>query len=215
MDGPTTSAIFGVSFLGALFAILVSLLIVYTYVKHRLVPKLKRSFREFVEEVGPKAVFERANLDPAELMKELGISPAEAAVIAQQTGDTTAGGVRIVFTCEDHGRCAGCPKVLAQFEAIIRHQGEASFDEIERKCYARLLDQLKDDAQLPGESETDRQKRIAARVVDALIHEGFVATHARGVVWAIGKDDRATFAGWLSAARASCEKIVSQDKEVA
>ena len=45
MDGPSTSTIFGVSFLGALFAILASLLLVYTYVMLRLIPRIKRSFR--------------------------------------------------------------------------------------------------------------------------------------------------------------------------
>lgn len=140
MDGPSTSTIFGVSFLGALFAILAALLIVYTYVMLRLIPRIKRSFREFVEEIGPKAVFERANLDPVEVMQQLGVSPEAASAFAQQTG--TAGAVRIVFTCEDHGRCVGCPKVLAQFEAIIRHQGEDTFDEVERKCYVRLREKL-------------------------------------------------------------------------
>ena len=212
MDGPSTNTIFGVSFLGALFAILASLLLVYTYVMLQFIPKIKRSFREFVEEIGPKAVFERANLDPVELMQELGISPAEVA-IAQQRSNGTAAGVRIVFTCEDHGRCVGCPKVLAQFEAIIRHQGEDSFDEVERKCYAQLRDQIACDALLDGESETERQKRIAGRVVEALIREGFADTHARGVVWAIGKQDRATFVGWLSAARACCEKLTEQDEQ--
>ena len=209
MEGPSTSTIFGVSFLGALFAILASLLLVYTYVMLRLIPRIKRSFREFVEEIGPKAVFERANLDPVELMQELGISPAEAEAIEQRS----AGAVRIIFTCEDHGRCVGCPKVLAQFEAIIRHQGEDSFDEAERKCYAHLQDQIACDALLDGESETERQKRIAGRVVETLVREGFAVTHARGVVWAIGKDDRATFVGWLSAARSDCEKLIDQDKQ--
>ena len=209
MDGPSTSTIFGVSFLGALFAILSALLIVYTYVTLRLIPKIKRSFREFVEEIGPKAVFERANLDPMEVMQQLGVSPIEAAAaIAPQSG--AAGALRIVFTCEDHGRCVGCPKVLAQFEAIIRHQGESSFDEVERKCYAHLCDQRAGDALFDGESETERQKRIAGCVVEALVHEGFAATQARGVVWAIGKDDRSTFVGWLSAARACCKKLVEQ-----
>ena len=214
MDGPSTSTIFGVSFLGALFAIVASLLLVYTYVTLRLVPRLKRGLREFVEEIGPQAVFERANLDPVEAMQQLGLSPAEAAAAFAQQGGT-AGAARIVFTCEDHGRCVGCPKVLEQFEAIIRHQGEASFDELERKCYVHLRDQLADDALLPGESEADRQQRIAARVVELLVREGFAATHARGVVWAIGKDDRATFVGWLSAARLDCEKLVEQKQEVA
>ena len=212
MDGPSTSTIFGVSFLGALFAIVASLLLVYTYVTLRLVPKLKRSFRAFVEEIGPKAVFERANLDPVEVMREFGISPAEA-VIDQQRSNGAGAAVRIIYTCEDHGRCAGCPKVLAQFEAIIRHQGEGSFDEVERKCYALLRDQLAGDALLDGESEIERQQRIAGRVVEALVREGFAATHARGVVWALGKEDRATFAGWLSAARLDCEKLTEQDDQ--
>ena len=218
MDGPETSTIFGVSFLGALFAILTSLLIVYTYVTLRLIPRLKRGLREFVEEFGPKAVFERANLDPVEVMQQLGVSPAEAAAAFARQGVTDgagAGAVRIIFTCEDHGRCVGCSKVLAQFDAIIRHQGEASFNEVERKCYAHLRDQLADDALLPGESEAERQKRIAARVIESLVREGFAATHARGVVWAIGKDDRATFVGWLSAARVGCEKLTEQEQEVA
>jgi hypothetical protein len=215
MDGPSTSTIFGVSFLGALFAIVASLLLVYTYVTLRLIPKIKRSFLAFVEEIGPKALFERANLDPVEVMQQLGVSHAEAAAAIGPRGiaGAEAGAVRIVFTCEDHGRCVGCSKVLAQFEAIILHQGEDSFDEVERKCYAQLKDQLADDALLDGESEPERQKRIASRVVESLVREGFVVSHVRGVVWAIGKDDRATFGGWLSAARASCEKLVEHDQE--
>ena len=212
MDGPSTSTIFGVSFLGALFAIVASLLLVYTYVTLRLIPKIKRSFLAFVEEIGPKALFERANLDPMEVMQELGVSHIETAAVGQPRGTDGAdsGAVRIIFTCEDHGRCLGCPKVLAQFEAIIRHQGEDSFDEVEQKCYAHLKGQFVDDARLDGESETEWQKRIAGRIIEALIREGFAASHARGVVWAIGKADRTTFGGWLSAARASCEKLVEQ-----
>jgi hypothetical protein len=166
--------------------------------------------REFVGEIGPRAVFERANLDPAEAMRQLGVSPAEAAAaIAKQRAaaigtDGAPSAVRVIYTCEDHGRCAGCPRVLAQFEAIIRHQGEDSFDAVEKKCYGQLRDQLASDALLPGESEADRQKRIAARVVEALVCEGFASNRARGVVWTIGKDERATFAAWLSAARESC-----------
>lgn len=198
------STIFAISFLGALFAIVASLALVYTYVMLRLVPRLKRSFREFVEEVGPKAVFERANLDPAEVMQELGIAPLPSA---------SGGTVRVVFTCEDHGRCVGCPRVLAQFEAIVEHQGEASFDEFERKCYANLREQFSGDGLMDGESETERQKRIAARVVEALVREGFAVTHARGVVWSIGKDERATFAGWLSAARTGCQRFVDKDDQ--
>lgn len=215
MDGLSTSTIFAVSFLGALFAIVASLLIVYTYVSLRLIPKLKRGFREFVEEIGPKALFERANLDPAEVMEELGISPDALAALKKRTADLNVdpGAVRIVFTCEDHGRCMGCPKVLAQFDAIIKHQGEDSFDAVEQKCYAQLKDQRAGDALLDGESETERQKRVATRVIEALVREGFAISHVRGVVWAISKEDRATYAGWLVAARVSCEQIVDRDQE--
>jgi len=196
--------IFLVSFLGALFAILASLLLVYTYVMLRLLPKLKHGLHELVAEIGPQAVFDRANIDPAEAMRQLGVSP----VVPRPPG-----AIRVIYTCEDHGRCDGCPKVLAQFEAIVRHQGEASFDEVEKKCYAQLREQLADDSLLSGESETDRQKRIAARVVEALVREGCTASIAYSVVWSRGKEDRATFASWLSAARSGREKLVIQDKE--
>jgi hypothetical protein len=136
---PTTGSIFVVSFLGALFALLVALLVVYTYVTLRLVPRLSKGLHNFVQEVGPKAVFERANMDPVEALRQLGMSPTEAAVAIAKQQPTA---MRVIYTCEDHGRCDGCPKVLAQFEAIIRHQGEASFDEVERKCYAQLKEQL-------------------------------------------------------------------------
>ena len=145
MDGPSTSTIFGVSFLGTLFAIVASLLLVYTYVMLRLIPKLKRGFRAFVEEVGPKALFERADVDPQELMEQLNISMAESRAAMEADGQPPSrngAAVRIIFTCEDHGRCAGCPKVLAQFEAIVRHQGADTFDDVERKCYAQLREQL-------------------------------------------------------------------------
>jgi hypothetical protein len=205
-DGPSTSTIFAISFLGALFAIVASLLLVYTYVTLRLIPKIKRSFREYLADIGPKALFDSAHLDPAEVMEQFGIPPG---------APPQSAGVHIVFTCEDHGRCAGCPKVLAQFEAIVRHQGEDSFDEVERKCYAQLKAQIEDDARIDGESEADRQKRIAARVVETLVRDGFAAADARGVVWAIGKDARASFTAWLSAARASCQQTASDGKDVA
>jgi hypothetical protein len=205
-DGPSTGTIFGVSFLGALFAILASLLIVYTYVTLWLIPKFKRSFREFVAEIGPKALFDRANLDPAEVMEQLGVT-ADAAAKPQ------ADAVRVIFTCEDHGRCVGCPKVLAQFDAIVRHQGEESFDEVERKCYAHLKEQLAGDARIDGESEVDRQKRLAARIVEVLTCEGYAVSSCRSAVWAIGKEARATLETWLSAARARCAQIAPLDDE--
>jgi hypothetical protein len=216
IDGPSTSSIFGVSFLGALFAILAALLVVYTYVMLRLIPKIKRGLLELVEEIGPRAIFERANLDPAEVMRQFGLSPEEAAAAITQRGATDAvvsADMRIVFTCEDHGRCVGCPKVLAQFEAIVRHQGEETFDEVERKCYAQLRDQLASDALRAGESEVERQKRIAARVVEVLVREGCSLSIAHSVVWSRRKEDRGTFAGWLSSARSGCEKLMVQDEE--
>jgi hypothetical protein len=204
--------IFFVSFLGALFAILVALLIVYTYVKHRLIPRIKVGFREFVAEIGPSAVFENAKLDPIEAMRQLGVPSAEAAAaIARQSASSSA--ARVIYTCEDHGRCVGCPKVLAQFEAIIRHQGEESFDEIEKSCYAQLREQLASDTLLDGEGETARQQRIADRVVETLVREGITPNMARSAVWSCGKSKRSTFDGWLSAARTGCvesrEEIVS------
>ena len=215
-DAPSLGMIFVVAFLGALFAIFVALLVVYTYVTLRLAPRLTKGLRSFVQEVGPKAVFERANLDPAEAMRQLGVSPAEAAaaIAQQQPVVASSGTVRVIYTCEDHGRCEGCSKVLAQFEAIIKHQGEDTFDEVERKCYAQLKEQLASDALLDGESEGDRQKRIANRVVDTLVREGFPTAHARSIVWAIGKDHRATFAGWLAVARLHCGAIVSSDDKI-
>jgi hypothetical protein len=211
-EGLSLSTIFIVSFLAALFAIFVALLVVYSYVTLRLIPKVKRGLRELVGEIGPRAVFERANFDPVETMRQLGISPKEAAdaIARQQAADAES---VIAYTCEDHGRCVGCFKVLAQFEAIVRHQGEASFDDVERKCYAKLRMQLESDALLDGESETERQKRIAVRVIEALVREGRQTSIAQSVVWSRGKDDRATYATWLSAARSGFEKIVVQDEE--
>lgn len=191
--------IFAVSFFGALFAILTSLLIVYTYVTLRLVPRLKQSFRKFVEEVGPKAVFERANLDPVETMRQLGIQqPSRPA----GTDADVPGVVRVVFTCEDHGRCAGCPRVLAQFEAIVRCQGEDSFDEMERRCY----DQLR-------KNEIDRQQQIAARVVEALVYEGVATTTALNAVWSCATAQRAAFSSWIIAARSKIAAAPSWTEE--
>lgn len=128
--------------------------------------------------------------------------------------DAGTGEMRVIFTCEDHGRCVGCPRVLAQFDAIIAHQGEDSFDEVERKCYAHLRGQLAGDAAMDGESEVSRQKRIAERVVNALVAEGFALGHARSSVWATVKEERATFVAWLAAARQSCQKLAPiQDEE--
>lgn len=80
--------IFVVAFLGALFAILTSLLIVYTYVMLRLLPRLKKGFHEFVAEIGPRALFERSGVDPQEAMRELGID-----VVAPRGEEPTVRGV--------------------------------------------------------------------------------------------------------------------------
>jgi hypothetical protein len=216
--------IFVVSFLGALFAILAALAIVYTYVTLRVIPRLKRGIREWVEEIGPKAIFEQAKVDPAEAMRELGIDvmhpsrvpgrPDSPWIAATKPAEPKAQEVRIVyaFACEDHGRCAGCPKILAQFEAIVRNQGADSFDEEERECYERLRDQMASDARI-GENEIERQKRIAARVIETLVREGCASSLAHGVVWSRTKEDRATFATWLSAARAGRESLAIADEE--
>jgi hypothetical protein len=212
--------VFAVAFLGALFAILVSLLVVYTYVTLRLVPRLKRSFRAFVEEMGPRAMFEQAGIDPAAAMQQLDIplpsDPRRASLPGRLPLDrrfVPDDEVRVVYTCEDHGRCVGCPKVLAQFEAIVRNQGADSFDEIERRCYDQLRDQLSSDALIDGESEADRQKRIAARVVEALVREGFSPNAAREAVWSCGKAPRGTFASWFIVAQARCRELRAQDEE--
>lgn len=212
--------IFVVSFLGALFAILAALAIVYTYITLRVIPRLKRGIHEWVEEMGPKAIFDQAKVDPAEAMRELGIdvvhpSREPGRPDAPWVAETKAQEVRIVyaFACEDHGRCAGCPKVLAQFEAIVRNQGADSFDEEERQCYEGLRDQIASDARIEGEIETDRQKRIAARVIETLVRDGCASSLAHGVVWSRTKEDRATFATWLSAARAGRESLAIADEE--
>jgi hypothetical protein len=200
--------VFAISFLGALFAILVSLLLVYSWVTLRLIPHLKKSFRALVGEVGAKAIFERAGVSPERAMQDVGLDPTAAAVAAIRARDNepSTAPIRVVFTCEDHGRCVGCPRVLAQFEAIIRHQGENTFDEVERRCYAQLREQIASDTLLDGESETSRQRRIAARVVETLVREGFSENAAREAVWSRSKDVRATFADWLLAARAGCRR---------
>jgi hypothetical protein len=212
--------IFAVAFLGALFAILTSLLLVYSYVTLRVIPRVKKGVRGFIEEIGPRALFERSGVDPAQVMQELGIdvlhpsrrASGEIAAVAPPASNA----LRVVFTCEDHGRCPGCPKVLAQFEAIVQHQGAESFDEVERRCYAQLREQLLADEQLDGESEGDRQRRLAARVVEALVREGYSIGIARGVAWGCGKEERATYAGWLSVAREGCQKmsiVLADNKE--
>lgn len=201
--------IFAVSFLGALFAILASLLLVYTYVMLRMLPRLKKGFHEFVADVGPKAVFERANVDPQQLMRDLDIDVVHPSRRPDRPGrGSDQGTLRVIFTCEDHGRCAGCPKVLAQFEAIIEHQGVESFDEVEHKCYEKLRDRFAaETVDGEGEVEVERQRRIATRVVETLVREGFSSSTACGVVWGCNKDARETFAGWLSAAREGCQKL--------
>ena len=223
--------IFAISFLGALFAILASLLLVYSYVMLRLIPRFKKSLLAYIEEIGPRAIFEKSGVDPAQMMRDLGIDVIHPSRRGEASSNSTlpaANALRVVFTCEDHGRCAGCPKVLAQFEAIILHQGAESFDEVERRCYEQLRDQIKmviaedqdgtpleaallsDDA-IADEDENARQHRIAAGVIDALIREGVAAKAAREVVWSRSKEDRATFVSWLSAAHEGCQ---SKDEEV-
>jgi hypothetical protein len=202
--------IFAISFLGALFAIFASLLIVYSYVALRLIPQLKKSLRAFIAEMGPRALFERSGVDPAQMMRDLGIDvihPSRRPTASSLVAPPAPNALRMVFTCEDHGRCPGCPKVLAQFEAIVQHQGAESFDDVERRCYAQLREQLLADEQLDGESESDRQHRLAARVVETLVREGYSLGIARGVAWGCSKEERATYAGWLSIAREGCQKM--------
>jgi hypothetical protein len=144
LDGPSTSAAFAVAFLGALFAILAALLVVYTYVVLRLLPKLKRGLREMGAELGPSVV--GTSREEAEAWAMVDAVAADTAQRKAASSEMLVEkkAARVIFVCEDHGRCGGCPKVLAQFEAIIRHQGEDTFDEVERTCYAQLRDRLKD-----------------------------------------------------------------------
>ena len=123
----STSTIFGVSFLATLFAILCAGLLVYTYTALWFIPKLRRGLPAVVEAMAQGA--------------RTGEEWVASMLASQKTPTSPA--MRIIFTCEDHGRCDGCPRVLAQFEAIIRHQGEASFDEVERRCYGRLKARLR------------------------------------------------------------------------
>lgn len=154
----STGTIFVVSFLGSLFAIIAALALTYTYVTLRLIPKLKRGLQEIAAS--------EPNAAADELMGQLRISLDESAAAFKDSSWERVGtprakdskpAVRVIFTCEDHGRCVGCPKVLAQFDAIIRHQGEASFDEVERKCYATLCERWQD-----GETEDARQNERVA-----------------------------------------------------
>ena len=180
--------IFVVAFLGSLFAILVSLLIVYSYLMLRLVPRIKRGMGEFIEKSGAPP---STAANPDAFMRQLDI--------------TGRGAARVVFTCEDHGRCDGCPKILAQFEAIIRHQGIDTFDDVEIQSYEQLCAKLGIDP-IQSTSEVARQRTIAARVVETLVREGIPTRSAHEAVWRQSKEVRATHAAWLSAARASCKK---------
>lgn len=185
----TPHMVFLLSFLGSLFAILASLLAVYTYITLRLLPK----FRRFME------------------------TEAQRFTPAPQAPSAPVSTVRVVFTCEDHGRCAGCPRVLAQFEAIVRHQGVESFDDVERRCYEQLRAQFApvETAEVVEAAtthptpapEVTRQRLIASLVVDTLVNEGYTPKFARAVVWGCGKAARATFDAWLSAARDRCLKL--------
>lgn len=160
----STGTIFVVSFLGSLFAIIVALALTYTYVTLRLIPKFKRGLQEIAAS--------DPNDTADELLGQLKISLDESAaafkepswerVGAARAEDSKKAAVRVIFSCEDHGHCAGCPKVLAQFDAIIRHQGEASFDDVERKCYATLCERLQSAALLDGETDNERQNERVA-----------------------------------------------------
>lgn len=178
--------IFAVAFLGALFAILASLLVVYTYVMLRMLPRLKKSLFAFVEEIGPRALFERSGVDPQDALRELGID-----VVAPR-GDAAKSTVR-VFTCEEHGRCSGCPRVLAQFEAIIRHQGEDTFDEVERQSYAQLREHLGDPARV--------EEQRVQQVLEALVARGCDDVEAAyQIVRRCARDERASLESWIAAA---------------
>jgi len=194
---------FVIAFLGALFAILTSLLIVYTWVTLLLIPRLKKSFRSFVEEMGPKAIFERAGVTPEEVMRDAGLDPVAAHAAATRARGGGPPQVHVVFTCEDHGRCAGCPKVLAQFEAIVAHQGVESLDEVEHRCLDQLREKLA--------PQIADEKRIGEWVIGQLVKDGVdadlasaAAASARpGGTFADAKD---LMAAWCLASLEHCRK---------
>ena len=106
------------------------------------------------------------------------------------------------LACEDLGRCLGCPRGLAQLEAIVRHQGEESLSALERSHLLRRRILLAADAPMSGESETSRQGRIVARVTEVLVDDGCSPSDVHAAVWNRGKSARKTFSAWLAAARA-------------
>ena len=195
--------IFVVAFLGALFAILTSLLVVYTWVTLYLIPRLKKSFRTYVGEIGPKAIFERAGLTPEEVMRDAGLDPIAAHAAAARARGSAPSGIHVVFTCEDHGRCAGCPRVLAQFEAIVTHQGAESFDEVERTCHDQLREKF-----APQIAE---EKAIGSWIVGQLAKDGVDADLALAAATAVKPtatyaDVKDLTAAWYVAALNYCRK---------
>lgn len=112
-----TASIFLACFLGCLFAIISTSLLVMAYQQWRF-----------------KRAFARAREAPM-------MPPDEAAAqlhAAMQAANTLhpspdmAQAIGVVWVCTQHGRCIGCPEVLAQLDAIARIQGEHQLLPIER-----------------------------------------------------------------------------------
>ena len=118
--------IFLLAFLGALVAFLTICALVYTYVRHRLFPRLE------------VWVTKQAG---ASLLKQSGIDPPPFGACPTCRGAFRAIEVPTIVNvnvCEEHGRCDGCPLVLDQYEAIAREQGLETMEPFEIAELERL-----------------------------------------------------------------------------
>lgn len=194
---------FLVAFTGSFFAMVIAM----HYVLRRIVPKLiDRSDFQPVEPIvdAPTNSIRLPitdSFDHEEVTNVVHVTRLRATPSEMDPTDA----VRVIYTCEDHGRCVGCPKVLAQFEAILRHQGADSLDSIERGCYSRLREQLL--------NEYDRELQDADLVIRALIEEGCDPSVAYTVVWNCAQEDRKSFDTWLVTARTSCIRLTVSDPD--
>ncbi len=119
---------FLLAFLGSLFALIVAILIVYTYVTVFLARRIKRWFEsdEF------RQVFSAAANAPG--------SPFATGMVEMRAVPQPPGPIAFVVNiCEEHGRCSGCPSVLRQYLAVVEHQGLDDMEPAELGELARML----------------------------------------------------------------------------
>jgi len=157
---------FVATFLGSLFAIVVALALVYTLVTLYALPRVRAMYeaaaasptrvglrRDGEVEVAPCACGRAQYVgddvdDPMAFLYEIGWRFAGDGswhcpiCVEQSNGERE----RIVFTCEEHGRCPGCPRVLAQFDAIARCQGADSMSPLEQRLWLELAAEFRDGA---------------------------------------------------------------------